>query len=99
MIAALNHTVLTYDPADFAEADQMEPSPHELDQARQDYLEWLYERDGRHDPSHPMHSLYTGLAVGRQGELTRSFLDLLGQDLMEVEIEVRGRRGRGEGHG
>ena len=31
-------------------------------QAVQDRLEALYEADGRHDPAHPMHALYTGLA-------------------------------------
>jgi len=31
------------------------------DQERQQKLEELYEKDGRHDPSHPMHCLYTGL--------------------------------------
>lgn len=31
------------------------------DQERQDKLEHLYEIDGRHDPSHPLHSTYTGL--------------------------------------
>lgn len=25
-------------------------------------LEWLYHLDGRQDPAHPSHSLYTGLA-------------------------------------
>ena len=30
--------------------------------ARQAQLEAWYEADGRTDPSHPMHSLYTGLA-------------------------------------
>jgi hypothetical protein len=30
-------------------------------QARQDELDRRYEEDGRHDPSHPMHALYTGL--------------------------------------
>lgn len=29
--------------------------------ARQAFLEKLYEEDGRNDPSHQMHSLYTGL--------------------------------------
>jgi hypothetical protein len=33
----------------------------QADQARQDKLEELYAADGRHDPNHPMHSLYTGL--------------------------------------
>lgn len=31
------------------------------DQERQAKLEELYEKDGRHEPSHPMHCLYTGL--------------------------------------
>ena len=29
--------------------------------ARQVELDRLYEADGRHDPQHPMHALYTGL--------------------------------------
>jgi hypothetical protein len=33
----------------------------QADQARQDKLDELYAVDGRHDPNHPMHSLYTGL--------------------------------------
>jgi hypothetical protein len=32
-------------------------------QAVQDRLDALYEADGRHDPSHPMHGLYTGLII------------------------------------
>ena len=31
-------------------------------QKRQDELDELYAADGRHDKSHPMHALYTGLA-------------------------------------
>lgn len=30
--------------------------------AIQQQLEAWYEADGRHDPAHPMHALYTGLA-------------------------------------
>jgi hypothetical protein len=30
--------------------------------ARQDRLEELYSADGRHDPAHPRHGTYTGLA-------------------------------------
>lgn len=33
-------------------------------QARQEQLEALYEADGRHDPAHPAHGLYTGLVAG-----------------------------------
>jgi hypothetical protein len=32
-------------------------------QARQDRLEELYHQDGRHEPGHPMHGLYTGLVM------------------------------------
>lgn len=36
---------------------------HPVDQDKvQDQLEAWYEQDGRHDPGHPMHALYTGLA-------------------------------------
>lgn len=31
------------------------------DQARQDKLEQLYSDDGRHNPDHPQHGVYTGL--------------------------------------
>lgn len=39
-------------------------------QAIQDRLDRWYEEDGRHEPDHPLHSLYTGLAekYRRQGE-------------------------------
>jgi hypothetical protein len=33
----------------------------------QEYLEWLYKLDGRDKKSHPLHSLYTGLAVKYKG--------------------------------
>ena len=32
-------------------------------QARQDELDRRYEEDGRHDPTNPMHALYTGLVL------------------------------------
>ena len=35
-------------------------------QAVQDRLEQLYADDGRHDPAHSMHGLYTGLAQAAQ---------------------------------
>lgn len=37
-------------------------------QARQDQLEALYAADGRHNHDHPMHCLYTGLAVMHEAE-------------------------------
>lgn len=37
-------------------------------QARQDELDRRYEEDGRHDPAHPMHALYTGLALGGKNQ-------------------------------
>lgn len=33
---------------------------------KQAHLESLYEADGRHDPAHPFHALYTGLFVADQ---------------------------------
>lgn len=38
-------------------------------QAVQDRLEQLYADDGRHDPAHPMHGLFTGLVAGQQQEV------------------------------
>lgn len=35
-------------------------------QAVQDRLDALYEADGRQDPKHPMHALYTGLALNTE---------------------------------
>lgn len=35
-------------------------------QKRYEKLEALYEADGRHDPAHPMHSIYTGLVDQQQ---------------------------------
>lgn len=32
--------------------------------ARQAELDRLYEADGRHDPAHPHHALFTGLVAG-----------------------------------
>lgn len=32
-------------------------------EARQARLDELYAADGRHDPEHPMHCLYTGLVA------------------------------------
>ena len=34
---------------------------HTIQDARQAELDRLYDADGRHDPHHPMHALYTGL--------------------------------------
>jgi len=37
-------------------------NPAEQQLVQQQLDKW-YERDGRHDPAHPMHSLYCGLAA------------------------------------
>lgn len=39
-------------------------------QQRQDALETRYAEDGRHDPDHPLHCLYTGLAAGLEPGIT-----------------------------
>lgn len=36
---------------------------HQEQEGRQAALEALYEADGRHDPAHPHHSLFTGLVT------------------------------------
>ena len=33
-----------------------------IEDDRQEYLEWIYKLDGREQKSHPLHSVYTGLA-------------------------------------
>ena len=38
-----------------------------IEDDRQEYLEWLYKLDGRDKKSHPLHSLYSGLAVKYKG--------------------------------
>lgn len=37
-------------------------------------MEFLYEEYGRHDPSHPQHSLYTGLLEEASRDIGRSVL-------------------------
>lgn len=85
----MNHKLLLYDFDQLNEAlgQGDEPSKVQLDANRQAYLEYLYDRDGRHDPAHPMHSLWTGLAVARREELALALLDRVGQGLIDVEVE------------
>ena len=42
------------------------PADHAKQSARQARLEELYFADGRDDPKHKMHNLYTGLCVDNQ---------------------------------
>jgi hypothetical protein len=42
------------------------PTDHAKQSARQARLEALYLADGRDDPGHKMHNLYTGLCVDNQ---------------------------------
>ena len=37
--------------------------------ARQEYLDWLYQQDGRHLPGHPARGCYSGLVMSRQKAL------------------------------
>ena len=66
------------------------PSRIQLDANRQAYLEYLYDQDGRHDPTHAMHSLYTGLAVAREGVLGIQQFELvlsaMGRTALDAEI-------------
>ena len=38
-----------------------------IEDDRQEYLEWIYKLDGRDKESHPLHSVYTGLAEKYKG--------------------------------
>ena len=40
---------------------------HQEQEARQRELDRLYEADGRHNPHHPHHATYTGLAEPADG--------------------------------
>ena len=47
-----------------AELQNWQAVVHEDD--KQEYLDWLYQLDGRDQKSHALHGLYTGLAkIGR----------------------------------
>lgn len=41
----------------------MNPCDPIVQQARQDLLDRAYELDGRNDPEHPLHCLYTALTT------------------------------------
>ena len=58
------------------------PASVVTDQNRPVLLRALYERDGRDSPDHPLHGVYTGLAV----ELHRS----IGQALVDKLLELPG---------
>jgi hypothetical protein len=42
---------------------------YQVENQRQAYLDALYALDRRDDPSHPLHSTYTGLYLQRQQQL------------------------------
>jgi hypothetical protein len=82
----MQHTVMTYDPSWFDVQEDEGATQLQIDSNRQAYLESLYERDGRHDPAHPMHGLWTGLAITKRAELTAAFLSLIGDDLYNEAV-------------
>lgn len=51
------------------------------EQAKQDHLDALYEADGRGNPEHPLHGLYTGLA---QAEKQRERQEQRRSELLEL---------------
>jgi hypothetical protein len=59
------------------EAHPLEASQYGLNRAA--LLEWLYHLDGRQDPAHPSHSLYTGLADKYRYEFGTAVLETLAQ--------------------
>lgn len=50
-------------------------STPEYEVNRSRFLEYLYRLDGREDPSHPRHSLYTGLAEKYRYQLGQQVMD------------------------
>jgi hypothetical protein len=63
------------------------------DQARQDKLEQLYADDGRHDPGHPLHGVYTGLWESYMAELSKPAAEPL-QDEANSIIDYYGALAR-----
>lgn len=61
----------------------------EVQQARQDRLEELYHQDGRQDPSHPMHGLYTGLV---QTTSTTTPENAMADEFMFLTLNQKGTR-------
>jgi hypothetical protein len=57
--------------------DNLLPEPSRYGLNRAALLEWLYHLDGRQDPAHPSHSLYTGLADKYRYEFGTAVLETL----------------------
>lgn len=69
--------------------DQLCAINHIKQQARQDALDAAYEADGRNDPNHPMHALYTGLMVAPDWRaLCQELLYLLETHLDSEERQI-----------
>lgn len=68
---------------------------YELNRSR--FLEYLYKLDGRDDPSHPNHSLFTGLAEQYRVKLGQQVMDEVvsrwsefAQELENLLVKTRG---------
>lgn len=59
---------------------------HQREEARQAYMNLLYRQDGRHDPSHPLHCRWTGLAVAHRERILSKALDRLAMELQQEVI-------------
>ena len=57
------HAVVAF--LSMAELQAWQAVVHEDD--KQEYLDWLYQLDGRDQKSHALHGLYTGLAIKYKG--------------------------------
>lgn len=89
----IKHTVLTYDPDEWNQfwgaVDAAKPGSRnafQLEANREAYMNWLYERDGRDDPSHPQHSTWTGLAIAHREELLKEALEKWAMDIQRSQI-------------
>jgi len=75
--------------------DIPEPKASYYGMNRAALMEWLYHLDGRQEPSHPLHSLYTGLADKYRYEFGSVVLETLARSWHEeggrgVFIHVQG---------
>lgn len=61
----------------------------EAQQARQDHLDELYHQDGRHEPSHPMRGLYTGLVHHSPTTQEDSMSEFVILSLAKEKIAIR----------
>ena len=85
-----NTSTLMGDSADVPAAELSAAKKVQLDQNRADFMEFLYELDGRDDPSHPYAKTYTGLHEAFALEIGFLTLKDIAADWHNYQINDRG---------